>query len=180
MNDKTGFFIFWTIVVALIVWWGHGKIIESEYNARMEKQRVEQEATTAQMVRGAVDSYGAVNDWSEKLKNFPSYSIQVQEVLMPANGAPIIIQGSLDDIGIRNGEYYFSLHDLRSNPEISFVISCDLPTKQLLNLKNNQYRTFSIVTKITSVEKVTASDSNANSDDFVAQGECVSVIRDFP
>jgi hypothetical protein len=185
MNPIAAKVLFAVVALSLVGWWAYDKFQDS----KVEKQRVEQQEQSRDAVVAASKRYGAIIDWEERLKD-SSFSIQIEDAIMPEDGKPIVVEGFVEDVARHNDQYYLYINNWRTGGNtISFVLECDPATARHVIEKNDSFGSVSVIAQITSVEKaqlalrsgVKTTEDPApieidSSSLFIARGKCLEVV----
>jgi hypothetical protein len=122
-------------VAAVGVWWAARKLSERNSAAKEEEIRAERADRAERELRMSVENmatkYNAVTNWVNLLgEQHPVrvFTIDVEEALKPTNGHPVLIEGRIENLAMRNGKYYVDIYDNPYNPrrpKIYYILQCD-------------------------------------------------------
>src|SRR6266568_3667284 len=144
MNSTASKVLFAAIVLAVAGWWAHDKFRDSKVASAHEKQRAERKQQSRDAVVAASKRYGAIIDWEEKFTHSTSepFSIQLEDVIIPKDGKPIVVDGFVDDVKRHEDRFYLYVNDWNTvGFNIRFVIECDAATARRVIEKNESFGT---------------------------------------
>ena len=192
MKATIGKVIFGVIVLAVVGWWAHDRYRDSKVASAHQKQRAEREKQSQGAVVAAAKHYGAIIGWEESLKplNSQPFSVQLEDVIIPKDGKPIVVAGFVEDIARHDDRFYLYLNDWNTSDfSIQFVLECDAAMARRLIERKEFSDTVTVIAQISSVEKaqfalesgVKRTEDPApieidSSSQFLTHGKCLQVI----
>jgi hypothetical protein len=180
------------IILAVAAWFVHGILRDSQADSAREKQRATQKQKSQEAILLAAKQYGAILGWEEKFSRTlsDSFSLRLEEAIMPSGGMPIVTDGFVEDVARRGDKYFLHLSNLNvGSISIRFILECDLASAKTILEKKESFLDISVIAQIESVEKAQFSIVSGikNNEDpapveidsstmFVAHGRCFYII----
>lgn len=180
------------IILTITVWFAHDKLRESQAASARKKQRSEQRQQLQDAVLVASKQYGAILGWEEHFKGRASetFSLQLEEAIIPNGGKPIVLDGFLEDVARREDKYYLYLDDWNVGDfSLRFVLECDKSVAKEIIANKEPIVEMMVIAQIDSVEKAqftiksgtttseyTASVEINSSTMFIAHGRCIHIL----
>jgi hypothetical protein len=180
------------IILAVAVWFAHEQLRESQVASARKKQRSMQKQQLQVAVLVASKQYSAILGWEKQFKGRASdtFSLQLEEALMPNGGNPIALAGFLEDVARRADKYYLYLDDWNVDSlSLRFVLECDVAVAKEIIANKESFFEMEVIAHIDSVEKAqfsiksgikttehTAPIEIDSSRMFIAHGRCLHII----
>jgi hypothetical protein len=144
------------------------------FGRRSERHGAEELAASTRLVQGALDElaarYNAVH--FEKVPRPLRFSAQYADLLVRADGRPVVILAALSDVAKKDGNYLLVL-DHMDDMELTFSVQCDPDTAKRAMRRGGPYSTWALVAVVSSVEQSPA-DERGNQG-YVARGKCLEL-----
>lgn len=186
---KNFFYIFCGIVlIAIVGYYGLGKINEREKEKKQERAIEERELKAQQAIKEMISKHKAVTDWGKGL----IYTSQFQDTLLGIQGKPVYLIGTISDIVKKHDSYILYLNDNRLSSKIILYELLISPAqyKKILDIthpskKSFGYSTLGTIAVIREIQKpVLAIHAEADSleeakvtvdspNNIIIKGDCV-------
>ena len=131
MKDVTKKAVFVIVLLAIGYWVISGKVAVKRTKTEKRELETKESIEAKKLVSALADKHNAVVDWrqaldkEEKFWRDSTYTIEAEEVLIRADGRPILFFGGIEDIIKENDKYlvywgdndwsYFSDDDIKGN-----------------------------------------------------------------
>jgi hypothetical protein len=161
----------WNLLVAVVLIIGLATLA---LFVRRSRHRAEELAASVRLVQRALDGlaarYNAVH--FERVPRGLSFGAQYADLLVRADGRPVVILAALSDVAKTDGNYSLVLEHM-DDMRLTFSVQCD-PDTAKRSMRRGPYSTWALVAVVSSVEQLPAEGRESG---YVAKGRCLELLE---